>query len=98
MKLARLNLSKAGYLETGLLGIEGVSRAFSAPFFNEFVIKIPGNAGAVLERLLNRGIIGGLDLERFYPSLKNHILVTATEMNSREDIDRFVEEFSSCLR
>ncbi len=98
MELARLNFSKAGYLEMGLLGIKGVVRAFSAPFFNEFVLKVPADAGTVLKKLLERGIIGGLNLKKFHPSLTSHILITVTEMNTKEDMDRFIGGFSECLR
>jgi glycine cleavage system pyridoxal-binding protein P len=38
-------------------------------------------------------IIGGLNLERFYPELRNHLLVCVTETVSREAIDRTVEAY-----
>ncbi|HLC17678.1 MAG TPA: aminomethyl-transferring glycine dehydrogenase subunit GcvPA [Thermodesulfobacteriota bacterium] len=91
-KLARTNLSRAYYLRKKLLSIEGVAQGFASPVFNEFTIRIDGDPERVLSRLLEKKIIGGLALKRFYPELKNHILVTATEMNLPEDIDRFAAE------
>jgi glycine dehydrogenase subunit 1 len=44
--------------------------------------------------LQKRKIIGGLNLGRFYPELRNHLLVCVTETVSREVIDRAVETFS----
>jgi glycine dehydrogenase subunit 1 len=44
--------------------------------------------------LLDHGIIGGYDLGQDYPALKDHMLIAVTEMNSKEDIDMFVEVLS----
>ena len=63
---------------------------FGAPFFNEFVVSVPGDMSEILAALEEQKIIGGLNLERFYPELKNHLLVCATEMVTRDAIDRMV--------
>ena len=52
-------------------------------FFNEFVIEVD-NADKFLSNLKNKGIIGGLKIS------DNKILVCATEMNSKEDIDLYL--------
>jgi glycine dehydrogenase subunit 1 len=41
------------------------------------------------------GIVGGYDLERDYPELRNTMLVCVTEMNTREEIDTLVRALSS---
>ena len=43
---------------------------------------------------LEHGILGGYDLGRDYPQLKNYMLLAVTEMNSKEDIDALVEVLS----
>lgn len=63
----------------------------NAVFFNEFVIKVDRPVPEINKKLLENGIIGGLDLGKFYPTLKNHMLVAVTEMTKKEDMDRFVE-------
>ena len=88
MDLALLNLQKAKYLRDSLTSIKGVSAAFGSPVFNEFVIKVETDAEALLRELAREGVLGGLHLGGFYPELKDHLLVTATETNSREEIDR----------
>lgn len=87
-RLAALNLSKAEYLKKRL-SEAGAKPAFSAPTFNEFTVKVKGEPEAVLKRLLDKKIIGGLALNRHYPELGHHLLVAATEMNSKEEIDAF---------
>ena len=35
--------------------------------------------------------MGGYDLGQDYPTLKDHMLIAVTEMNSKEEIDLLVE-------
>lgn len=94
-KLAGLNLSKAAYLMEKLTSVKGAGRTFTAPFFNEFAVRLDTlGVEDALKRLLRKGIIAGLSLKRFYPELSRHLLVTATEINSKEEIDRFAFELS----
>ncbi|HBG46580.1 MAG TPA: aminomethyl-transferring glycine dehydrogenase subunit GcvPA [Deltaproteobacteria bacterium] len=89
-RLARLNLSKAEYLKDKITGA-GAEIAFTSPTFNEFTVKVGKDPDSVLNALLRKKIIGGVVLKRFYPSLDRHILVAATEMNSKDEMDRFAQ-------
>jgi len=86
-EVALLNLRKAAYAKEQLAKIRGFSLRFSGPTFNEFVLRTKKKPGEVLKGLLKRQIIGGLDLGRFYPELKDCLLVCVTEQNSRTGID-----------
>ncbi|MGH9357322.1 MAG: hypothetical protein ACRD10_14440, partial [Terriglobia bacterium] len=57
-------------------------------YFNEFVVQTPGNARKLLAALEEEKILGGVELERFYPELKDHVLVCATETAGKQSIDR----------
>ncbi|NQU18473.1 MAG: aminomethyl-transferring glycine dehydrogenase subunit GcvPA [Candidatus Saganbacteria bacterium] len=63
----------------------------NAVFFKEFAIKLDKPVSEVNKKLLENGIIGGLDLGRFYPEYNNCMLVAVTEMTKKEDMDRFTE-------
>ena len=91
--LAEQNLAKARYAANQLARITGLAPRFSGPYFNEFVVRTPGDAEELLAELQKQKIIGGLDLGRFYPELRNHVLVCVTETVSREAIERAVEAF-----
>jgi glycine dehydrogenase subunit 1 len=81
-ELAEHNLAKAHYLAGK------VKREFDAPFFNEFVVRTNGKPPAQINTALaEKKIIGGLPLGRFYPELKGALLLCATEMSKREDMD-----------
>jgi glycine cleavage system pyridoxal-binding protein P len=58
------------------------------------VVEVP-KLGRKLDRLLERGLLAGLDLERVNPSRRNQLLVCTTEMTRREDIDRLARELAA---
>jgi glycine dehydrogenase subunit 1 len=88
--LAEQNLAKAHYLARKL------RLRFTGPFFNEFVVSTNSLAPDVINRaLLERKIIGGLPLRRFYRELDDSMLLCATEMSRREDMDIVAESFSA---
>jgi glycine dehydrogenase subunit 1 len=95
---ASLNLRRAHQLVKRVAAIPGFERRFSAHFFNEVVVRVPGRAAAVLDRLERRGILGGVDLGRWYPELGDCILMAATELTAPAHIDRLVTELSDDLR
>jgi glycine dehydrogenase subunit 1 len=86
-EVALQNLRKAAYAKERLAKVRGFGLRFSGPTFNEFVLRTTRKPGEVLKGLLKRQIIGGLDLGRFYPELKDCLLVCVTEQNSRTEID-----------
>jgi glycine dehydrogenase subunit 1 len=45
-------------------------------------------------RLLEKKIVGGLDLKRFYPEMDGCMLLCATEMSRREKMDAVAEAFA----
>jgi glycine dehydrogenase subunit 1 len=82
---------KAHYAARAIAGVEGFSLPYSAPFFNEFVVRAPVAADGLLEALAReKSIDGGIALSRFYPDRPNDFLVCATETNTRAQIDALV--------
>jgi glycine dehydrogenase subunit 1 len=89
---AYLNVQKAHYaLEK--LEEAGFQRAFAAPFFNEFAVKMPAGVtvNEVNQKLLRQGIIGGYDLGRDDPELAGHMLIAVTEQRTRSEIDQLIK-------
>ncbi|MDP9110874.1 MAG: aminomethyl-transferring glycine dehydrogenase subunit GcvPA [Candidatus Eremiobacteraeota bacterium] len=81
------NLRKSRDLATKVASVDGCTLQFDAPFFNEFVVNVHAPAKDVLAKLQERGVLGGLDLGRFYPEFSDCILMAATELTSSSDID-----------
>jgi glycine cleavage system P protein (glycine dehydrogenase) subunit 1 len=96
--LAERNLALAHYAAGRLAAVPGASTPFASPFFNEFVVKTPGNAEEILRELRREKILGGVNLVRFYPELDDHLLVCVTETVNKSALDRMArvyQEFSA---
>lgn len=90
-RLAELCYHKAHYTAQVLSKVRRYRLVTKRPFFREFVIKCPAPVSEINEELLDWNIIGGYDLGLVYPSLRDHMLVCVTELNSREEIDSFAK-------
>ena len=87
-ELAAQNLAKARFALELLESIPGVKRAFSGPFFNEFVVQFPRSVKLVNAELLREKIIGPLPVGSFFPDLTKRALFCVTETTSRAEIER----------
>lgn len=86
-RLARLNHANAVRLADRLAAVRGVE-VLNETFFNEFTIRVPGNASDVIERLAEKGVLGGVPVRRLEPKhagLDDLIVVASTEVNTDED-------------
>lgn len=91
-KLAELNTYKAHYLAQRFEDLNAFRLKFNAPFFNEFVVETHLNVDTLNMELLKHKIIGPLNLERFYPELRNTMLFAVTEMVERKDMDTLISK------
>lgn len=89
--ISKLLFDRAHYLAERLAEIDGISLLFDAPFFREFAVKIPGEASEVVETLARKNIIPGLNLGRFYPSMKDVLLLASSDLYGKDDIDELVD-------
>jgi glycine dehydrogenase subunit 1 len=69
----------------------GVRKTFDLPFFNEFLVDIPTSAEVLNKRLAEKGVVGGYDVSRDYPDMKNKMLLAATELTTMNDVDMLME-------
>lgn len=83
---------KAAYAARRIAELDGFSLPFTAPRFNEFVVRGPKPAKELLERLAaDKEVEGGLPLSRYYTDRPHDFLVCVTEVNSRAQIDALVD-------
>ncbi|HSU26367.1 MAG TPA: aminomethyl-transferring glycine dehydrogenase subunit GcvPA [Pyrinomonadaceae bacterium] len=98
-EVAMQNAQKAAYASRKIAGTDGFEIAFSAPKFNEFVVRGRKPATEILRALReNAGIIGGLALSKYYPDRENDLLVCVTETNNRQQIDKLAEALIAANR
>ena len=87
-ELAEHNLAKAHHAALTLSTQTGAEQLFTAaPHFHEFVLRTREAPEQWSARLLEENIVGGIELSRWYPELKNCTLWCATEVITREQID-----------
>lgn len=96
-ELAWQNVQKAHYAQQKLTAIKGIKKKFPGNYFNEFVLELPKPWAAVEAKLKANKIIGGLNLEDFYPELKNCVLVCVTELHKKDEIDTLAENLKQAL-
>ncbi|MBO8163170.1 MAG: aminomethyl-transferring glycine dehydrogenase subunit GcvPA [Brevibacillus sp.] len=94
-QMAMMNLQKAHYAKQTIAGKDGLDVVFTAPIFNEFVVKLPKPVAEVNAALLQAGIIGGYDLGRSYPELAGHMLIAVTELRTKAEIDALAQELEA---
>ncbi len=97
-RLAKLNHANAVLLADGLASVPGVE-VINETFFNEFAIRVPGNAADVIEALAQKGVLGGVPFSRLDPQagLDDVILVASTEINTDTDRAAYVSALTEVL-
>lgn len=98
IEVARQNVDKAHYLQQELCKQKGVSLRYRAPFFNEFTLRLPKPASAVLKKMEGKNLLGGVPLNRFGAGQEDCLLVCVTEKHGPADLDRYLDLFKEALR
>ncbi|MEM2154382.1 MAG: glycine dehydrogenase, partial [Nitrososphaeria archaeon] len=71
---------------------------FSGEFYQEFTLKLVGeDINRVFDRMIERKIIPGLILTKYFPKLDNVLLSCFTEVHSVENIEKLVEAFKEVM-
>lgn len=97
--LAALNHARAVQTAEALEGLDGVE-VMTPAFFNEFAIRLPRRADAVVEAMAARRILAGIPVSRLArrsPDLDDVLLVAATELTTDADIDALVTGLKEVL-
>ncbi len=92
VQLARMNHASGARLADALAGLSGIE-VLNRTFFNEFTIRVPGNAAELVEALAGRGIMAGVPVSRLVPDeerFSDLIVLAATELTSDQDIGALV--------
>ena len=97
-RLAQVNHANAIGLAERLADVKGVE-VLNETFFNEFTLRIPGDAAQAIETMAEQGVLGGVPVSRLLPDqgLDDLILVANTEVDTDEDRDAFVSALKGAL-
>lgn len=87
-QMAELSYQKAHYAASVIGAVPGYEVIDDGTWFHEFVVKCPQSPKETTKKLLERNIIGGLDVS---DSVPNGMLFCATEMNTKAEIDALAD-------
>ena len=98
-RLARINHANAVALADKLDAIDG-AEVVTPAFFNEFTVRVRGDAAKVIDRLADKGVLGGVPVSRLVPGkaqLSDLIVVASTEINTDEDRAKYAQALKEVL-
>ncbi len=98
VELGKTCAAKACYCRQQLLAIDGVEPVEQGSFFNEFVVRLPIDAGTLVGRMIDKGYAAGFPLGRYYRNRRNDLKVAVTEKRTREEIRGLAVGLEACLR
>jgi glycine dehydrogenase subunit 1 len=94
-QVAEVSFKRAHALAARLSGLPGWEMAFpDRQFLNEFPIRVP-KGPALMRKLARKGILGGLDVHRWFRELKGVWTFTCTEVNDARALEALVEAVSA---
>lgn len=99
-RVAEINHANAVHLADLLSGLKDIS-VLNESFFNEFTVRLPGNAADTVDRLAAHGVMAGVPVSRLLPDagLDDLLIIANTEVNTDNDRAALVsglKEIFSC--
>ena len=89
-QVAEVSFQRAHSLAERLSALPGWELAFpDRPFLNEFPMRVP-KAPALVRKLARKGILGPLEMNRWFRELKGVVTFTCTEVNDAKGLDELV--------
>jgi glycine dehydrogenase subunit 1 len=92
-RLAEVNALRAQQTLRRLSEMAHLEPVFAAPYFNEFVVRLPDVPRLFAQCAANK-IVPGIALKKDYAELADAVLICVTEMNEPEEIERFAAIFA----
>jgi glycine dehydrogenase subunit 1 len=93
---------KTNQLRQRLLGHVGVTEFFSGPTFHEFALRLPVPAAQVIDYMMQRRILAGLNMADFVGQdiehASNGLLIAVTEKRTEAELDEYVSVFGEALK
>ncbi|MCU7846431.1 MAG: aminomethyl-transferring glycine dehydrogenase subunit GcvPA [Candidatus Thiodiazotropha sp. (ex Lucinoma kastoroae)] len=88
-RVAAASHANTGKLTQALTSLPGVETVFKGAVFHEQVLRLPIEVTKALRALAAHNVLGGFDLSDDYPELGNAVLVCATELRNKDDIENY---------
>jgi glycine dehydrogenase subunit 1 len=94
-QVAEVSFKRAHSLAERLSSLPGWEPVFpERQFLNEFPVRVP-KSSAVVKKLARKGILGGLEVHRWFRELKDVLTFTCTEVNDPRAMDELLAVLQS---
>jgi glycine dehydrogenase subunit 1 len=91
-RVALLSMEKTHKAVSAISMIVGYKPYFAGNYIREIAIKTPVPAKNIIENCINKHeVLPGIDLGRFYPNMKDGLLMAVTEKRTDEEINMLVK-------
>jgi len=97
-QVALLSAEKAQQAASSISRLTGFELYFPGPMVREFCVRTPVPAGRIVQGMMDRGILAGIDAGRWYHELKDCLIIACTEKRTEAQIAALVaglEELST---
>jgi glycine dehydrogenase subunit 1 len=98
-RMAMLSHEAACRTADALSSVPGVT-LLTRSYFNEFTLRLPGDAAEIVEAMASKGVLGGVPGGRLWPhdaSARDLLVVAATECTTEPDIAAFARALKEIL-
>ena len=85
------------YLASRLADISGCRVANEAAWFRDFILETPLPAEELVNHLSAAGIVAGIPLSRYFSGRDNQLLVSATEIHRKRDLDAYAAALTDAV-
>lgn len=96
-RTAETSMYLARVLADKLTKLPGVSLLNSAPYGNEFAVRLPQNADDIAGKMADKGFLCGFPVGQYYQDMENVLLLACTEKNTEEQIEKLVNTLGGLL-
>ncbi|MBD3285424.1 aminomethyl-transferring glycine dehydrogenase subunit GcvPA [candidate division WOR-3 bacterium] len=94
-EMANQCVQKAHYLAERLEKLGGCQQEFRGAFFKEFVVRTHRPAAEIVDGMLEKGFLAGVDLGRFRSEWSHLMLVAVTEKRTKQEIDDYIDALAT---
>lgn len=96
-RTAETSMYLARVLADKLAKLPGVSLLNTAPYGNEFAVRLPKNADDIAGKMADKGFLCGFPVGQYYQGMEDVLLLTCTEKNTEEQIEKLVNTLGGLL-
>lgn len=90
-KISQTCVDAVNYAKKKFAELDGIEIPYNQPCFKEFVIKFnKGSVKALISNLAEASVYPGINLEQFFPEMKNCLLTCITETKTKSDVDLLI--------